>query len=1350
MTQYFDVLPSGDIENDGWTLVASSANTVWEILAAPLDDNCYVRCPSYRGGIEVRFPTDVTDLPDGAIIDSVTVFVRMKTNAGSGARGVTVSVLSSDNRSRYTTRTLYATSTANTYEVGTYSKDPLGRTWDVQLLNKLRMRFFSQNNFSDSIRVYSLYVRVNFHTKPTVTVTSPSGTVNTPSPTVEWVYSQLEGEPQKSAQYKVFTLQQASASTFNPDTAPPVYAASVNGIANSYIIGTSLNNNDYKVFVRAKSQHGAKSPWASKQFSISAPSPGVPGDNNAGVAGVPGIGTPTVVPDNYTSSSAIRMTDTSNLLSVQQADFEISSDPIGFVKGESTTTLSRDVTQAYSYGLASMKILSGASGTASAVGSKVEVYPGQPMTVRAQVLAGSTSRTLTLSAKFYDESYTLLGGTISTSGADSSSTWTELVANGTSPDGSRYAEVVVSAASTVSTEAHYADHVGLMYGTNTAWSDGGHASRNLLTSFLATGDDPASVTDAWVSASSSTTLQRVTNASIGNPVGAQGEKCNQMTTVAVSPSIAFRAAGTTGTSTIFNSTSSGTNFTLFKPTSPGTVQENDLMIAFVTSNESGIINPPPGWTTTNTASINDDTTDISLWILKRTAGSSEPSSWTTGTVGTTSTRRSAVVVAYSGAANASQQFIADAVRTEANEPTTLQSATVYNSDSNAWRVAAYAVSDDHDFTGTSAAMTANVTAPSSVPGITFVGRATSWATASSSSNFSLNKPSGVASGDLMLASVVFSGIVPTVTTPSGWTLIRKITTAGSGNYQNGNLTACIYRRTAGGSEPNSWSSTYSGVTAYPKISQVVAYRNVDTSAPIISENFDSESNGSSVGTGTVTNNNSRAWRVCMFGALSTYHKDWDGGDVEERADDYITSSYYDSELSVSDSNGSVSTGSHSRTASLSNSGSYATAFGWIALLKPLAAPPTAGGDETERVEFEMGSSSPWCDLGVYDSNGTVGTGQHSVYGVVSTSDGLGSNAMASWIGLIRPAASVTGGSISSYPNIMIDIGDIDDTIVGMAKNKLTMMADFRGSTSGTPALTAEFYRANQLISTQSAEGNAFDSASFTKSWAVFDIPEGTTRIRPVLSARDRLVADTVQFDRVGLMFGALADPALEPQWRNGTARPEHPVWSKPVIQYQENDGTGYGDWALLAGQKVLPPTYDLNTSQMFYVDHTIIPLNSRRYRVATMSYGLKGDFFSSGYGPASQEAIFESRTWWLKDIQDLSKNMQVTIKWKDQAVDTTNMATSFQPLGSRYPVVITEGFKGDTFALEIHCEQAEFSALMKLLNSGRTLILQSDIDKMWWVRPVGNISANILATSSRQERPRRYVTVTFAQVAPEE
>lgn len=1330
MAQYFDVLPSGDVENDGWTLVAASATTVWEILGA-FDDDCYVRCPSYRGGIEVSFPTDVDDLPDGAIIDSVTVWVRMATQAGSGARGVTVNVLSADNRSRYTTRTLYATSSPQNYEVGSYSKDPLGRTWDIHRLNKLRLRFFSQNNFSDSIRVYSLYVRVNFHTRPSVTVTSPSGTVNTPSPTVTWSYSQLEGEPQKSAEYKVFTQTQASASTFNPDATDPVYATTVNGIGYNYVLPTSLNNDTYKVYVRAQSQFGAWSTWASKQFTVSAPAPGVPGDNNVGVAGVPGVGTPTVVPDNYTSSAALRMTDTSNLLGVQQADLEIASDPLGWVG--SNATVARDASQAFGDGLASLKITASSAADAFAISTPVEVYPGQAMTVRSQFLAGTTGRTCWIVARFYDDSWSSVGPQILASGTDASGTWTELVATGTAPATAKYCEVVAWIVAPANAEAHYIDHIGLMYGTGTSYSDGGHVSRNLLTSFLATGDDPASAVDSWVQANSATTTTRVT----ATGTGAHGAKCNQMTYVGVSPSIAFRATGST-----FNSTTSGKNFTLNKPAG---LADNDLMIAYVTSNEFGTITPPPGWTAVNTAAVDDGTTDIALWVLKRTGLAADPATWTTGVVGTTSTRRSAVVVAYSGAAHSDEQFVAEGVRTETADPLVHKSATIVNTDPNAWRVFACAASDDH----TGMTMVANTTPPTTPPAIAYVGSASAWSTTSENTSYTINKPTGVANGDLMIAAVMFSGVITTVNAPSGWTLVRKTTTAGSGDEHSGQSTLVIYKRTAGSSEPNSWTATHSS-TGRPKMTQVVAYRNCDTAAnQFIAENSATKQDSSSITTPSITNNNSKAWRISIFAGLTGFAQSWNGGDVTERSDTNTNlSGFPDCALQISDSNGMVGTGAHSKTATATDS--FFSASAWIGLIKPLASAPSPGANETERVDFVTGSANPWTDLGVYDSNGVVGTGQHSVYGILTTSDALPSSAMASWIGLIKPAAATAGGEAAAYPSSPIDVGLVHEDVFRLAGNKVTMMADFLGSVSGTPKLTLEFYRANQLIGKQSAAGNAFNTSTWVKSWAVFNIPEGTTRIRPVVSALDRAISDTVNFDRVAVMFGSLPNPADEPQWRNGTARPEHPVWSKPVIQYQENDGTGYGDWYTLAGQRALPPYYDLNTGQMFYVDHTVVPIYSRRYRVSTMSYGLNGDVFSSGYGPASQEAIFESRAWWIKDIQDLSKNMQVSVRWKDQTVDTTNMATSFQPIGSDFPVVITEGFKGDTFSLELHCESAEFTALRELLNSGRTLILQSDIDRMWWVRPVGNVSANILATGSRQERPRRYVTVTFVQVAPEE
>jgi hypothetical protein len=1333
MARSFEFLPDGDIENDGWTIVGGSATTVWEVFGSHLDD-CYVRVPSYRGGVEVKFPFDYspTQFPSGAIIDSITVMIKMSTAAGSGARGVTVNVLSSDNRSRYTTRTLYASSSTKEYEVGTYAKDPLGRAWDIHRLNKLRLRVFSHNNLEDSVRVYGLWVKVNFHTKPSCVVTSPSGTVNSPSPQVTWSYIQEDGDPQKKAEYKIFPLTEASASTFSAETAEPIYSATTNGIGNSYTLPTSLNNGDYMIFARVTSNHGAQSLWASKQFTVTAPAPGVPGDNNAGLAGVPGVGTPTVIPDNYTSSAAIRMQDSSNLLSVQQADFEIPSDPLGYVA--ENAALDRDTTTAFAEGIASMRVTATASGTATATATKIEVHPDQPVTVRAQLKADTTGRTVNLLARFYDETYTLLGTTISATGTDSSGTWRELVASGTTPATAKYADVRIEVVGCAASEVHSVDHVGLMYGTNTAWSDGGHMSRNLLTSYMATGDDHESASDSWTPRNSATTVQRVTVS--GTPTGQHGEKAHQMTSVPVSPTISYVGQGT------FNAVTNGKNYTLNKPAG---VIDNDLLLAFVTSSVHCSITPPPGWSTVASASIDDGVEDVALHVLKRQGLASDPSSWSTGVLSADSTRRSAVVVAYRGAAHADDQFIADATRTDASGALVHKTATVVNTDANAWRIAAFAATNNV----TGGTFTANVNPPSATPPpITYVGKATTWVSTSSTNSFTVNKPSGVQSGDLMIASALFSGKMTTAPTLTGWTLVEhSIEEMDDGGVRSGSSTLFVWRRAAGSSEPNSWTAAHADF-GKPRITQAVAYRNVDVSNPFIAESSAKKSNSTQVATPTVNNTDSKAWRVTIFGASTGNSASWSTVDTVERVDgsSSLTSSP-DTVLSVQDSNGMVGTGNHTRTGKLS--ASFFTASAWIGLLRPLSTGPTPGAGESERFDTTYGSSNPWLTPAVYDSNGGVATGQQAVYGTFTASDGQ-ANSVASWIGILKPFDTVTGGTVAAYPNRAVDLDKVDPDVFRLAGHRATVMADFRGSSSGTPTLAVEFYRGNQLIRTESAEGRAFGTDAFVKSWASFDIPAGTTRMRPVLSALERSNGDTVQFDRVALMLGAPSDELQEPQWRNGTSRPEHPVWSKPVIEYQENDGTGWSEWKLLAGQNTLPPQYDLNTSQMFYVDHTIVPIYSRRYRVSTMSYGLNGDVFSSGNGPASQEAVFESRAWWLKDIQDLSKNMQITVRWKDQQVDTTNMATAFQPIGEDFPVVITEGFKGDMFSLEIHCESSEFTALMDLLNSGRTLILQSDIDRMWWVRPVGNISSNILATSSRQERPRRYVTVSFAQVAPED
>ncbi|GGR52089.1 hypothetical protein GCM10010282_51370 [Streptomyces roseolus] len=1350
MAQSFQLLPSGDIENDGWELVGSSVTEVWEVIGW-LEDDCYVRCPVYRGSATVSFPIDSEDLPAGAIIDSVTVIVRMRTSAGSGPRTVTVNVLSSENMSRYTSRTLQATSAFTTHEVGTYTKDPMGKAWDIHRLNKLRLRIYSLNDLFDAVQISQLYVKVNYHVKPKAVVTAPTGTSVSPSPLVKWNYTQAEGEPQLKADIKLFTSQQVAAvNTFNPETEPPLYKQTQTGSAPQHQIGTTLNNNGYRVYVRVWSEHNAKSTWAYKDFTINAPSPGVPGDDNAGEGGTPGVGVPSAIPDTYTSSAQLRMRDASNLLSVQQADFEIASDPLEWTA--SGASLARVVSKAFGGGLASMSMTATAAATMSAETTFVEVAPGLPVTCRAQVLAGSSARTARLWADFYDETFTYISSTTAVSLTDSATTWSELVGTGTTPATALYAKLKVEIVTPNLSEVHYVDHAGLMYGTNSAWTDGGHQSHNLLSSYLATADDPESAVEEWEQANSATTVTRTAVTGTGG----HGLLCQQMQYVGAASAIAFRATGT-----VFTSPTSGTNYTLNKPA--GTVQ-NDLLLAFVTSTAGGSIVPPTGWSLVASATVDDDSTyDVSLHVLKRTATSSDPSSWTTGKLATASSRRTAVVVAYSGTAHADDQFIADNIRKDPGGSPVHRTQIVQNTDPNAWRVGAFAASDDL----AGATFSANRVAPpgADAPPISFVGASSKWVQHSLTTSYTIHKPTGVQSGDLMIASVVMSGYAPTVTPPAGWTLVKwhsqPFSGSSDGGVHSGDVTMAILKRTAGSSEPHSWTGTHSAA-GQPKVTQVVAYRNCDDAAnQFIAQNSAGSHNTSKVPTPEVTNSNSAAWRVCMFGATTPFASSWSAGDISERCDSSTSlDNFPDAVLSFSDSNGPISTGTHKRTGqinSISNSqsnvpsGNFFAAIGWIGILKPLSAPPAQPGNETERVDNNNGSSNPWMSTAVYDSNGVIPAGATSLYGLFAGGGNGFAGSMASWIGILKPASSVPANVASARPNVWVDISEMDPDILDLAGNKVTVMASFLGTSDGTPVLGIEFARANQAISDASANGAVFNTVTWNKSYATFTVPEGTTRMRPVLSALGRETDDIVKFDRVGLMLGAPV-AGETPAWRNGTSRAEHPVWSKPIIQYTDDTGTGFSSWTDLPGQKLIPPAFRSDTGQLAYVDHSVVPLNVRKYRVQTISYGLQGEVFASGWGPESNEVSFSALNWWLKDFHDLSTALRLRVKYEDVVVTTDNTATVFHPLGEDYPVVVTEGYKADSLTITVVCDRQEEAALYRLLRAKRTLLLQSDTDYAWWVRPVDALTVSSLAVSQQRRTtdPVKFVTCKFVQVKPEE
>lgn len=1316
--------PYADWRNLGWAIVGAF-NTVSQALAS-LSDTNYIICPPSKSDAAVTFQPDITTVPDGAVITSVTLKARIGTGTGTPAPGqspsITFSIASKDDTSKFTVRTVFATNTPTDIEIATYNRDAIGQLWDIFRLNQLICRVFSYVGIFDLVRCYRLWCDIKFRVRPVISVTAPTGTVLTPSPVITWTYQQADGDPCLKTEYKIFTAEQTTAVSFNPETAPPVYATTVAGDVTSVTLPTSLNPNSYKVYVRSYSSFGAKSVWVNRQFAVVGQQPGTPGVSDPTGTLPAGTGVIDVVPDSITGSATLRMQDTSNLLSAQEADAETAADGTTLMSTVNCT-LTRDPAVGFLGGSAAFKMaVTAATGDMQCLTDYTEVSPGYQMTARAQLLTAVTGRACRVKILWYDRDYALLATSTGTDITDATSTWREATVVATGPIDTAYARVVVSVDAGAVAEVHWVDHIGLMYGNNTPWSDGGHTSRNLLDMWYSSSEGTQG-TDDWIPETAAAYAVQ------SNPggTGQSGTNCNKLSYVGLTPTIAFVSPA----GTAFNSATSGSNFTLNKPTN---VASGHLMLAFVTASEYTTISPPSGWTLVNSARVDDGTTDTSMFVLKRTAGGSEPSTWTDGTIGVNAARRTAVVVAYSGAADASEQFLAEAQAASGDAtPNFLTVPAVANSDPYAWRVSAFAVSDDVGTGG----LTANKQAPAIVPAIQYVGASTAWGSTGTGTGFTINKPSNVQSGDLMVATFASCAINTTVNPPAGWTLEYS----NAINSNGGPTTLAVMYRIAGGSEPSSWSGTFTGGTRYGRtVVEAFAYRNVDATDPFIVSNGNAVANaGFNISTNSVTNTNSSAWRMAAFATLTTNPGNWASTEVTERADYYMQSGSGTMSLATYDSNGPVAAASHSITGTSTQSQYSAVAF--LGYLRPLPSAPLAPGAETPRATVEVGSANPWMETRVFDSGTTIPVGSQSVTGIYDQGD---KHSMAGWQGIIKPAAAVVGGYAAAKMKDSVDVSLVSDLV---DKSKVTVSASFLGSTGGggTPYLTVEFYRANQLLATSIAEGTVFNTSVWTKSVALFDVPAGTTHMKVKVSVSDRSVGDVVFWDRTMLAFGDY------PVYRPGTARQAHPVFSQPILEYADDDGTGYGDWLPLPGTTSSPPTFEPLTGLTTYIDHTVIPLLNRKYRARTRSFGLQGDLFVSGWGPDSSEFSFVAENWWLKDIEDLDSNIELHVKWDNQATTTSNTATAFQPIGRDKPVVLTEGYKGDVLPLSlIPVNRGDYARLKKMLKSGKTLFLQSDVDLAWWVRPVGDLQADVLPTGERKANPLREIKVTFTEVdAPE-
>ena len=115
---------------------------------------------------------------------------------------------------------------------------------------------------------------------------------------------------------------------------------------------------------------------------------------------------------------------------------------------------------------------------------------------------------------------------------------------------------------------------------------------------------------------------------------------------------------------------------------------------------------------------------------------------------------------------------------------------------------------------------------------------------SSDSEITVNKPSGVISGDMLVMTVYYNGNGQGINTPSGWTYLDGFTSLISG------ATHSSFYKKAGGSEPSTYTITASGTTSRRSV-VIAAFSGSFDSDPTDSGPSLTTSNASSTGITTV-------------------------------------------------------------------------------------------------------------------------------------------------------------------------------------------------------------------------------------------------------------------------------------------------------------------------------------------------------------------------------------------------------------------------------------------------------------------------------------------------------------------
>ena len=109
------------------------------------------------------------------------------------------------------------------------------------------------------------------------------------------------------------------------------------------------------------------------------------------------------------------------------------------------------------------------------------------------------------------------------------------------------------------------------------------------------------------------------------------------------------------------------------------------------------------------------------------------------------------------------------------------------------------------------------------PSGTIAFRSAATASSTATTSLTVNKPSGTTADDVLVAAIA-SRTAPTITAPVGWSLVRS-------DVSGTSLTQAIFVRTAGGSEPASYTFTFSSAVV-SVVGGITAYSGLDPLSPI--------------------------------------------------------------------------------------------------------------------------------------------------------------------------------------------------------------------------------------------------------------------------------------------------------------------------------------------------------------------------------------------------------------------------------------------------------------------------------------------------------------------------------------